>query len=153
MKSPPGLSVIARHVIRALIDPLAGVPRAVEGRRWLLPLLALCAAVTCSGIALATRLDPGPTVVAPARPDTAPRPSANLDGLPNPRKQIRLRHRAVHQRSRQLEVLRRPHLQLQLQRHVEPEPVRIHLRGVGPQRVARLPRPLWLPRPVPCPLR
>lgn len=45
------------HVLTPLLDPVSGVPRAVEARRWVLPMLALCAAVTFSGVAFAVRLD------------------------------------------------------------------------------------------------
>lgn len=44
-------------VLMTLIDPVDGVPKAVEGRHWVLPMLALCAAVSCSGLAFASRLD------------------------------------------------------------------------------------------------
>lgn len=50
-------------VLKALVDPVSGVPQAVEARRWVLPLLAVCAAVSFSGIAFALRLDAAPTVL------------------------------------------------------------------------------------------
>ena len=50
-------------MFETLIDPVAGVPKAVEGRRWLLPLLVVCAAVSFSGLAFAYRLDPSAAVI------------------------------------------------------------------------------------------
>src|SRR5262245_23263714 len=44
-------------VLRTLLAPTTAVPRAVDGRRWLAPLLIACAAVTFSGVAFALRLD------------------------------------------------------------------------------------------------
>lgn len=51
-------------MLQTLIDPVAGVPKAVEGRRWVLPLIVLCAAVSFSGVAFASRLDASPSVIA-----------------------------------------------------------------------------------------
>jgi len=48
---------LPRALLTALIDPVVHVPKAVEGRRWLLPLVAVCAAVSFSGLAFASRLD------------------------------------------------------------------------------------------------
>lgn len=50
-------------MLQTLIDPVSGVPRAVEGRRWVLPLLLLCLAVSFSGLAFAWRLDASATVI------------------------------------------------------------------------------------------
>ncbi|MBL8952808.1 MAG: YIP1 family protein [Myxococcaceae bacterium] len=50
-------------MLKTLLDPVSSVPRAVEGRRWGLPMLALCAAVTFSGVAFAYRLDPTAAVI------------------------------------------------------------------------------------------
>jgi hypothetical protein len=50
-------------VLKALVDPVVGVPQAVEGRHWVLPLLVLCAAVSFSGLAFASRLDPSTAVL------------------------------------------------------------------------------------------
>src|SRR3954463_7826587 len=61
--------------------------------------------------------------------------SPGVRGLPDAGEEVGLRHGAVDQRAAQLEVLRRPAPPLQLQRHVEPEAVRVDLGGVGPQRV------------------
>ncbi|MBK7858765.1 MAG: YIP1 family protein [Archangiaceae bacterium] len=44
-------------MLKTLIDPVDGVPRAVEGRHWVLPMIALCLAVSFSGLAFAWRLD------------------------------------------------------------------------------------------------
>ncbi len=52
-----------RPVLQALLDPVAFVPKAVEGRRWALPLLLLCAAVSFSGLAFASRLDASAAVL------------------------------------------------------------------------------------------
>lgn len=48
---------------RALLDPLAGVPSSVDGRRWLLPLLLVALAVTFSQVSYALQLDTGRTVI------------------------------------------------------------------------------------------
>jgi hypothetical protein len=53
----------APTVLKALVDPVSGVPQAVEGRRWVLPLLAVCLAVSFSGLAFASRLDASATVI------------------------------------------------------------------------------------------
>jgi hypothetical protein len=50
-------------VLKALVDPVSGVPQAIEARRWVLPLIAVCAAVSFSGIAFASRLDAAPAVL------------------------------------------------------------------------------------------
>jgi len=47
----------------ALIDPVDGVGRAVQARRWVLPLLALAACVCASGVAFSLRWNPEPVVV------------------------------------------------------------------------------------------
>jgi hypothetical protein len=49
---------------RALVDPLDGVGAAVQARRWVWPLLGLCAAMIFSGVAFALRWDAGPPTVA-----------------------------------------------------------------------------------------
>src|SRR3712207_1533731 len=48
---------------RSLIDPVDGVPAIVEGRRWLLPLLAVMVCVSLSAVAIYARWDAGPRVV------------------------------------------------------------------------------------------
>jgi hypothetical protein len=50
-------------VLKTLLDPVEGVPMAVQGRRWVLPLVALCAAVTFSGLSFASRLDASAAVL------------------------------------------------------------------------------------------
>ncbi len=49
--------------VKALIDPVGGVPAAVEGRRWALPLAVLALCVSLSGAAGAVRWDPTSKVV------------------------------------------------------------------------------------------
>ncbi len=44
-------------MLKALVDPVSGVPRAVERRTFVLPMLVLCAAVSFSGLAFGSRLD------------------------------------------------------------------------------------------------
>jgi hypothetical protein len=51
-------------VLRTLIDPVGSVPKAVEGRRWVWPLVFLCVAVAFSGLAFALRLDASAGVLA-----------------------------------------------------------------------------------------
>jgi hypothetical protein len=48
---------------RALVDPAAGVPASVEGRKWSLPLLLLALSVTFSGVTYALQLDVGRQVI------------------------------------------------------------------------------------------
>ena len=48
---------------KALFDPIDGVGPIVEGRRWVLPLVALALFVSLSGAAAALKLDPTSTVV------------------------------------------------------------------------------------------
>lgn len=50
-------------MLQTLLDPVAGVPKAVEGRHWVLPLAVLCVAVAFSGLAFAYRLDPSAAVI------------------------------------------------------------------------------------------
>ena len=58
MKWAGASSVIAaRPMLKTLIDPVAGVQKAVEGRRWVLPMIVVCASVSFSGLAVAWRLD------------------------------------------------------------------------------------------------
>jgi hypothetical protein len=58
------LSVMRRApMLRALLDPVSFVPRAVEGRHWVLPLIAVCACVAFSGLSFASRLDASSTVL------------------------------------------------------------------------------------------
>lgn len=47
---------------RVVVDPVGAVPPAVAGRRWLWPLLFLCAASAFSGLAFALRFDAEATV-------------------------------------------------------------------------------------------
>lgn len=48
---------------RVLLDPVDGVPAAVEGRRWVFPLLVLMLSSALSGAAFAMKLDPAPKVI------------------------------------------------------------------------------------------
>lgn len=43
--------------LRALVDPLVAVPRAVAERRWVVPLVLVCALTAGAGAAIGTRLD------------------------------------------------------------------------------------------------
>ncbi len=48
---------------RALFDPSAAIPEAIERRRWLIPLLILVGAVVFSGLAFALRWDASTSVI------------------------------------------------------------------------------------------
>jgi hypothetical protein len=49
--------------LRALLDPVGAIPRAVESRRWFVPLLLLCALTASAGAAIALRLDTARLVI------------------------------------------------------------------------------------------
>jgi hypothetical protein len=48
---------------RVLVDPVGAMPRAVEARRWVLPLVLLCTLAAASGAAVATRVDTARAVI------------------------------------------------------------------------------------------
>ncbi len=50
-------------MVTALVDPVDGVSRAVEGQRWVLPLVFLSLSTSLSGAAFALRWDGSPAVV------------------------------------------------------------------------------------------
>ncbi len=49
--------------LASLLDPVGAVPRAVEARKWLIPLLLACLATGFSGVAIALRLDASRVVI------------------------------------------------------------------------------------------
>lgn len=49
--------------LRALLDPVGAIPRAVESRRWLLPLLLVAVLTAAAGAAIALRLDAARLVI------------------------------------------------------------------------------------------
>ncbi len=49
--------------LRALLDPVGAIPRAVESRRWFVPLLLLCALTASAGATIALRLDTARLVI------------------------------------------------------------------------------------------
>ena len=49
--------------LRALVDPVGAVPRAVEGRRWFMPLLLVAVLTAAAGAAMALKLDASRTVI------------------------------------------------------------------------------------------
>ncbi len=49
--------------LRALLDPLGAIPRAVETRRWFVPLLLVAVLTAAAGAAIALRLDTSRTVI------------------------------------------------------------------------------------------
>ncbi len=49
--------------LRALLDPFGAVPKAVEARKWLIPLILLGLTTAVSGVAVATRLDASRLVI------------------------------------------------------------------------------------------
>ena len=49
--------------LRALLDPVGAIPRAVESRRWLVPLLLVAVLTAASGAAIALRLDAARLVI------------------------------------------------------------------------------------------
>ncbi len=52
---------------KSLVDPVDAVPRAVQGRRWVVPLLLLMASSSVAGAIVAQRVDVQPRVVAGLR--------------------------------------------------------------------------------------
>ncbi|MDP1824460.1 MAG: YIP1 family protein [Archangium sp.] len=49
--------------LRALLDPVGAIPRAVETRRWLIPLLLVAVLTAAAGAAIALRLDASRLVI------------------------------------------------------------------------------------------
>ncbi|MFO0599039.1 MAG: YIP1 family protein [Myxococcaceae bacterium] len=49
--------------LRSLLDPVGSIPRAVESRRWFIPLLLLCLTTAGAGAMIALRLDASRVVI------------------------------------------------------------------------------------------
>jgi hypothetical protein len=60
---PPALLSSVALSARAYLDPVGAIPKAVESRAWVVPLLWLMVTVAASGAAFATRLDASSEVI------------------------------------------------------------------------------------------